>query len=169
MNLNSNMYKKNILDINYKKLKSNGINTLIYDFDNTIIERHNYKINNKYKELFEKLVKDFNVVVLSNTTRKKKIALICNELKITYYLCGFKPLKIGFKKILKKYKLKNNQIAVIGDQIYTDIKGGNKMNFFTVLVDPINNDENIFTKFNRKKEDRYFARENKIKRGKYYE
>ena len=30
------MYKKNIFDIDYKKLKENGIKCLVFDLDNTL-------------------------------------------------------------------------------------------------------------------------------------
>ena len=40
-------------------------------------------------------------------------------------------------------KFKDNEIAVIGDQIFTDVLGGNKFGIMTILVKPINKKELI--------------------------
>ena len=48
-----------------------------------------------------------------------------------------KPLKIGFKKVQEKLKEPPQNIAVVGDQIFTDIVGGNRCKMFTILVEPI--------------------------------
>ena len=48
-----------------------------------------------------------------------------------------KPLKRGFKYIQKQEKQEPQNIAVVGDQIFTDILGGNRSKMFTILVDPI--------------------------------
>jgi len=48
-----------------------------------------------------------------------------------------KPLKTGFKKVQEKLKEPAQNIAVVGDQIFTDIIGGNRCKMFTILVEPI--------------------------------
>ena len=42
------------------------------------------------------------------------------------------------------------ETAVIGDQVFTDILGGNRMGLFTILVVPINKREFIGTRVMRK-------------------
>ena len=56
------IYKKDIFDINYKKLKDEGIKCLIFDLDNTLVKIDSLDIDNKTKELIEKLKKDFIVI-----------------------------------------------------------------------------------------------------------
>ena len=50
-----------------------------------------------------------------------------------------KPLKRGFKKIEKETQIQAENIAVVGDQIFTDVLGGNRSGMFTILVEPIDN------------------------------
>lgn len=166
------IYKKNIQEINYKKLKEKGIKVIAFDFDNTIIERHNYEINKENKNLFNELKKDYKIIVLSNSIDGKKLKKICNEYKIEYILNARKPSKYGFNKIKEKYNVSNNEICLIGDQLCTDVYGANKANVLSILVDPINNNENIFTKINRFREKiiyKKLEKNKKFKRGKYYE
>ena len=57
---------------------------------------------------------------------------------------------------------------MIGDQLLTDVLGGNRMNYYTILIDPINYNEIIFTKINRVFE-RVILNMVKVERGEYYD
>ena len=159
-------YRKSMFDIDYEKLqKKHKIKVLLFDFDNTIIAHKKYEIDKKTKELFEELSKNFIVYVVSNSVNTKKLDMICKKLDIPYIGGSMKPLTRGFKKL--KLKTKNEQIAMIGDQIMTDIYGGNKMGYHTILIDPINEKtEIIFTKINRKIEKLI---KKQVKKGDYYD
>jgi hypothetical protein len=59
------------------------------------------------------------------------------------------------RKFLGAIKLFDNNIeetCIIGDQIFTDILGGNRVGIKTILVDPIDSREFIMTKFFRRLE-----------------
>ena len=69
----------------------------------------------------------------------------------------------------EKNNLKKENIAAIGDQLFTDILGANKMNITSILVEPISKNESIFTKLNRARENRLIKKYNIIEKGNYYE
>ena len=77
--------------------------------------------------------------ILSNTNDKQKVEKVAEKLKIEYKYFAMKPLKKGFKKIQKETNINPENIAVVGDQIFTDVLGGNRSKMFTILVDPIDN------------------------------
>ena len=54
--------------------------------------------------------------------------------------------------------IKAEETAVIGDQLFTDIYGGNKLNMFTILVKPIATKEFIFVRMKRLAEKFVLAR-----------
>ena len=56
---------------------------------------------------------------------------------------------MGFNAILNKYKYNITEVAIIGDQMLTDICGGNKIGITTILVNPISTTDPVWTKFNR--------------------
>lgn len=60
-----------------------------------------------------------------------------------------KPLRSGFRKVQKKLQEKNENIAVVGDQIFTDIIGGNRCKMYTILVDPIDKKDYWYTAWKR--------------------
>ena len=51
------MYKKNIFDINYEKLKNNGIKCILFDLDNTLLAVNSNTIDKKICSFVKKLKK----------------------------------------------------------------------------------------------------------------
>ena len=63
--------------------------------------------------------------------------MISNLLNIDYIMFAMKPLKKGFVQAKKKLNIKEENIAAIGDQIFTDVLGANRNKMFSILVEPI--------------------------------
>lgn len=136
--INPNIYIKKVEDITIELLLKNKIKLLILDVDNTLIdyyEKLSESIENWSKEMKGQGIK---LYILSNTNNKEKVEKVANKLEIPYKNFAMKPLKKGFLTIQKEVNIKSENIAVVGDQIFTDILGGNRCNFFTILVEPIN-------------------------------
>ena len=161
------MYKKSVYDINYKFLKEFGIKCLFFDMDNTLVDSKTTTPSQELITLINKLKKEkFKIIIISNAlpSRLNKFVKQIEVDDSISFAC--KPLSGNYLKLMKKHKLKNHQIACIGDQIYTDIKGANQLNIFSILVDPIAKYEHIITKINRIKEKKIFKK--LIRRGEYY-
>ena len=83
-----------------------------------------------------------------------------------------KPRKAKFIKVLKEYKLDLSEVAIIGDQLVTDIYGGNRVGITTVLVNPMSDIDMPFTKIHRYIERKEINKMNKkgiFKVGEYYD
>ena len=166
------MYKENILNINYKKLIELNIKCLIFDLDNTLLAVNESIPKKEICKEIKKIKKDFIVIILSNNTSDKRLSLAANELEIDYIKFALKPFSKGFKKVKEKYNLKKEEMCIIGDQIMTDVLGGNKYKIFTILIDPLSNEELKVTGINRFFEKRVLKKLEKkklFKRGEYYE
>lgn len=70
------IYKKNIFDIDYSKLKKEGIKCLIFDLDNTLGLIDEKKCPSEVKKLIKKLKKDFTVFISSNNTKKELLNIL---------------------------------------------------------------------------------------------
>ncbi len=165
------IYKKNIFEINYNKLKKKDIKCLIFDLDNTLALIDSIKVEDKVKELITKLKKDFLVVIVSNSP-KKRVSKFGEDLEIDYYPFALKPSIRTLKKIKSKYNLESKSIAIIGDQFITDMGYGYKGNITKIFVDPLAVKDLKITNINRYLEDKIMTRysnSNIFKKGKYYE
>jgi HAD superfamily phosphatase (TIGR01668 family) len=167
------VYQKSIYTIDYKKLKSAGIKCILYDFDNTLLPAHSTKPTKKVKDLIER-VKDmgFKVIIISNAT-KKRLTPIKDFLEVDCAAFAMKPRSIKYRKIMKEFKYAENEMASVGDQIFTDVYGGNRLGITTILVNPVSTkDHSIMTRVLRIIENIILNKDEKkqlFKKGQYYD
>ncbi len=166
------IYKKSIFDIDYKQLKKKNIKCLMFDLDNTLLEIDEIIPKKEICNLISKIKKDFKVVIISNNTSNKRLTNAANELGVDFIKFALKPSGKAFRIVQKKYNFEKDEMCIIGDQLMTDIKGGNKYNVLTILVDPLSEKELKVTGINRFFEGRIIkklAKKKILKRGEYYE
>ncbi len=144
--------------ISKEMMEKNGIKALILDVDNTLTTHGSQEVSEKVMDWL-KVMKHAKVpmIIISNNT-EKRIEPFAKRLGIPFLSMGMKPSLRCFKIAQKSFDLKSNEIAVIGDQIYTDIWGGNRMGMFTILVNPIKLEDKFSFKFKRKLEKKYIDR-----------
>lgn len=128
------IYQKSIFSINYNKLKASGIKCLVFDLDNTISPITVNVPDKKTKELFVKLKSlGFKCLILSNSG-KRRVEPFKNALSIDAGFSSRKPKSDKYLKIMNNYNFNPNQIAVVGDQLLTDVYGANKVGITSILV-----------------------------------
>lgn len=165
------IYKKNIYEIPYLKLKEEGIKCLVFDLDNTLGLVSNKTCPIETKKLMKDLKEDFLVVISSNNNQKR-IQIYLDELEIDGISWSMKPTTRGLSIIKRKYHLKKEEMCMIGDQLLTDILAGKLFSIKTILVDPLGKKDLKITGLNRKIENRIIKNYEKkgiFKRGNYYE
>ncbi len=162
-------YYQDIFTIPYSKLKEKGIRFLLFDLDNTVALLEEDEPNKKTKKLMESLKKDYQIVIFSNNT-KKRVKVFADKLGVSYISLAMKPSLKGVRKILKENSCQKEELAIIGDQLLTDIRMGTKGIIYTILVDPLSNEDLKITKVHRLCEHfiyKKYKRENLLERGKY--
>ena len=166
------MYQKSIYSINYEKLYNCGIRCLLFDLDNTCVPYVEKVPSKKLIDLFDYL-KDmgFKVILFSNAT-KKRLEIFKNTLVVDCSYSSRKPSKRKFLKVLKMYNFDLSEVAIIGDQLFTDILGGNRVGIKTILVNPMSKKDMPLTLIFRILERGQFKKFKKrgiLKLGEYYE
>lgn len=166
------IYQKSIYYINYDKLYKKGIRCLLFDLDNTITPPHVKKPTKRLKRLFDDLKdKGFKIIILSNSP-KHRIEPFKRELNVDACSFSLKPNKNKYEKIMDRFKFKPSELAAIGDQLFTDIHGANKLDITSILVNPLTEHDYTITTINRIFESivyRRLANNDLLVRGKYYE
>lgn len=165
------IYQKNIYDIDYQKLKKKGIRCILFDLDNTLCPVKEDMPSKRLKELIAYLERDFKVIIISNSNKKRLIPFK-EGLNIDVAASAKKPFKRKYLKIMEIYKFKEHEIVAIGDQLLTDIYGANNVGITSILINPIGEYEKFGTKINRFME-KFIYRKLKKKgilvKGEYYE
>ena len=149
MNIYPNVYLNNVQEITIQFLIENKIKALILDVDNTLIDYYK-NLSNEVIEWASNLQgQGIKMYILSNTNKKEKVETVAKKLEIPYKLFAKKPSKKGFLQIKKELKMESENIGVVGDQIFTDVIGGNRCDMFTILVDPVTEKDYWYTAWKR--------------------
>ncbi|KKE80571.1 YqeG family HAD IIIA-type phosphatase [Oceanobacillus caeni] len=145
-----NKYVKSIFDIQPESLKDKGIKGIITDLDNTLVA---WDVEHATPEVIEwfNLMKehDIKITIISNNN-VDRVKVFSEPLDTPFIYSARKPLKRAFKKVQKNMGLKKEEIVVIGDQVLTDVLGGNSAGLYTILVVPIVQTDGKITRINRK-------------------
>ena len=150
--LHPDKYYSNILDIDGGELKSRGVKGIILDLDNTLVPRREKKVSSEILAWIEAMkTKGLRVVIVSNNWTKR-VTDVAQKIDLPLVAPAGKPGRRAFKRGMKILGTTAQETAVIGDQLFTDICGGKRMKLFTILVNPVGNDEMFHTRILRRLE-----------------
>ncbi|MEA4961679.1 YqeG family HAD IIIA-type phosphatase [Lutispora sp.] len=144
------MHYESVFSIDIEILKQNGIEGIIIDIDNTLVAWDTKEADEKALNFIKSLQgENFKICMISNNT-KKRVEKFNEILALPAIHKAGKPKISPFLKAMKLLQTNQKNTAVIGDQMFTDILGGNRIGLFTILVTPISPKEFIWTRFMRK-------------------
>tara|TARA_B100000965_G_scaffold234379_1_gene196320 strand:+ start:335 stop:787 length:453 start_codon:yes stop_codon:yes gene_type:complete len=139
-------------------LLSKNLKALILDVDGTLISGHNPVLSNDIKNWIINSNKYFYTYLFSNNPSRNRIKLIADQLDLEYTYSGGKPGKQKLNKVLERIPYSSNEIAIIGDRVFTDILVGNRLGMYTILVDSVDYYGKRIEKNNFQNIERYIAK-----------
>jgi len=139
------LYVPTIYDVDPEYLRRRGIRGLIFDLDNTILERGERTLPQEVLDWFDTLkAQGFKISIVSNS-RSRKAEGMAKSHGIPAVFRAVKPRRGPFLKAIELMGLTRRETAVVGDQIFTDVVGGNRLGLFTILINPLPGKEFIGT------------------------
>ena len=139
-----------VTDITPSILKKYNIDSLILDVDNTLSTHHGQVLTDGLTDWLDLMkANSINLAILSNS-KEARVKPFAEKINLNYISLGLKPLPFGFLRALKKYSFKRRNTAIVGDQIFTDVLGGNLVGIKTLLLTPIKLESTAGFKFKRK-------------------
>ncbi len=143
---------KRITDLTPEFFTEKGIKCLLLDVDNTLTTHDNPIPADGVESWLCKIKSSgLNAVILSNNS-DERVKPFARKLDLSYIPRARKPLTFGITRACRKYNLTKKEVALIGDQIFTDIIGGNLKGILTVLVEPYEIEDKFFLNLKRKLE-----------------
>ncbi|MCM2531574.1 YqeG family HAD IIIA-type phosphatase [Neobacillus pocheonensis] len=144
-----NEHVKSILDINPEDLKEKGVKGIITDLDNTLVEWDRPNATPQLIRWFDEIKKHNILVTIVSNNNEERVKAFSDPLKIPFIFRARKPMGPAFHRAIAQMGIKKEEAVVIGDQLLTDVLGGNRTGFHTILVVPVAQTDGFFTKFNR--------------------
>jgi hypothetical protein len=152
-----NEYVKSIYHIQPEKLREQGIKGVITDLDNTLVEWDRPKATPKLIDWLEEMKRHNMKITIVSNNKEERVKLFSAPLGIPFIHRAKKPLGMAFRKAVKDMGITREETVIIGDQLLTDVFGGNRAGFYTILVVPVARSDGFFTRFNRMVERKIMA------------
>lgn len=129
-------------EIDYQKLYKEGYRGLLFDIDNTLVE-HGAEASQRAKDLFKMLKQiGFQACLISNN-QEARVKKFNEDIQVHYIYKANKPLKKSYIDATKLMGTRIKTTVFIGDQLFTDVLGANRIGMMTYLVNPIGPKEEI--------------------------
>jgi HAD superfamily phosphatase (TIGR01668 family) len=143
---------KRVWDITPEILQNLGVKALLLDVDNTLTTHNNPAPDTEALKWLAEMKAAGIMVCLASNNRERRVRPFAESLGAKHVSNACKPLPVGFIRAAKRLRLPAKAFAAVGDQIFTDIVGGNLFGAKTILLEPIEFETGPFFKLKRKLE-----------------
>ena len=160
-----NDYVQSVFQIDIEKLANSGFKGIITDLDNTLVGWDVKTPTKEIQELFKKANDLGLTITIVSNNNEKRVSVFSKDLDVDFIFKARKPMGRAFKKAIQHMNIKPEETIVIGDQMLTDVLGGNNNGLYTIMVVPVKKTDGFLTRLNRIIERRllnYFKRKGYI-------
>ena len=151
--LGPDRFAPRLCEVPLADLQADGIRGLILDLDNTLVCWGGSEIAEEHLAwVREARSRGFLLVMLSNNF-SDRVNAIAQAMDIPFVASALKPLPLGFLTAIRRLGLSRREVAVVGDQLFTDVLGGKLCGLYTILTEPLEAKDhpitNVFRFFER--------------------
>jgi HAD superfamily phosphatase (TIGR01668 family) len=147
--LTPDLYVKSIYHIDLDDLQRRGIRAIITDLDNTLVAWDDPLPNQRLIAWLKGAqAKGFSVYIVSNNSRDR-VQKFARAFGVPAISKAVKPRRGAFRAACEAMGVETREAAIVGDQIFTDVLGGNRLGAYTILVVPVSDKEFFGTKIMR--------------------
>lgn len=140
---------KSFRDVDRALLERFRIKAVVYDIDETLVPFGEVLPSGDIKTYFKQLKEDGVLTALVSNSPRARVSKFADKLQIPYFYRAGKPFIKGLRAAQNIFGIPSNEIAMVGDQLFTDILAGQRAGMFTILVDPVLDRDSIFFKCKR--------------------
>ena len=140
---------RSVLQIQPGLLRQYGIRGLMLDLDNTLTTHDNPAPAEGVLSWIGLMRQAGIAMMIVSNNRPHRVQPFAAVLGLPFVAEGAKPLPRGFRLAQKRMQLPFSQLAVVGDQIFTDILGANLCGVKSIYVRPIQYENKGFLRVKR--------------------
>lgn len=126
-----------LTDITPELLAEFGVSALLMDFDNTIVPYTTNQPTDAMLSWLKRMQASGVFLCVVSNSKKPRVVQFCESHELACVTHSRKPFSKGIQEALTRYSLSPAQTALVGDQIFTDVLGGNCNGLVSVLITPI--------------------------------
>lgn len=147
-----------IYQLTPEQLAKHNVKGIIADLDNTLIAWNNPDGTPELRSWLKMMDEAGIPVVILSNNNYKRVKRVADQLGIQFSSAAKKPSRKGFRRAIDKLGLSNDEVVIVGDQLLTDVFGGNRLGIRSILVMPLVESDMVWTLLNRKIEKYIFKK-----------
>ncbi|MEM9945263.1 MAG: YqeG family HAD IIIA-type phosphatase [Cyanobacteria bacterium P01_D01_bin.36] len=133
---------QSVLGITPDLILAQGLKGLILDVDETIVPVGRKILDPDVQDWITAIQSVVPLSLVSNNVGYERIRLIaesvtCGDRPVPFVASAGKPSRRKLRVAAEQMDLPFEQIAMVGDRIFTDVLAGNRVGLFTILVQPM--------------------------------
>jgi uncharacterized protein len=141
--LQPNLFLESVLNLTPEMIQQHQLKGLVLDVDETLVPITVGNISQDLQDWIEKIRPHVSMWLVSNNLSESRIGSIARSLDIPYFVGAAKPRRHKVRQAMEEMDLPFNQVAMVGDRLFTDVVVGNRLGMFTILVNPIPHPDTI--------------------------
>ena len=129
--------ESSVLDLTPDILQQHRLKGLVLDVDETLVPIRATETSEQLRQWVEQTRQVAVLWLVSNNLSDARIGGIARSLNLPYILGAVKPSRRKLRQAVAAMNLPLEQVAMVGDRLFTDVLAGNRLGMFTILVEPI--------------------------------
>lgn len=144
-----NEFVTSIFEVTPEKLTNLGIKGIITDLDNTLVEWDRADATVELVAWFEMMREAGIKIIIASNNNEARVRAFAEPHGIPFIYRAKKPLGKAYYDAMVQLRLRRDEVAMMGDQLLTDVMGAKRQKIYTFLVRPVADSDGLVTKFNR--------------------
>lgn len=129
--------ESSVLSLTPDILEQYQLKGLVLDVDETLVPMKATVASAELRQWVEQIRLVAVLWLVSNNLSEKRISSIARSLNLPYIIGAVKPSRRKLRQAVAAMDLPVEQVAMVGDRLFTDVLAGNRLGMFTILVEPI--------------------------------
>lgn len=142
-------YRESIQKIDLDRLKAKGIRAILMDLDNTLVRWNHPEPPEGLVQWLERVRNAGITPCIVSNNKGPRVRTFAERIGVPFVSKASKPRRRGFREAMARLGVSPQETVVVGDQIFTDVLGGNRSGAYTILVVPIDTHEFFGTRMVR--------------------